>query len=368
MQPSVSHATSFFDERVLLRHLYDIYGQSYRDYRGKSLGHGRNYEDDAVDERGGNFAENFASVGGEARNRQLYNLDYEYECGRNGAYQRYELAELGELFLQGRARLVLVGEFARNLAELGIVADARDHRLARAARYKAARIEHVVPFGDGRVLRRAHEGRVLVNGHALAGEGALVRHELSALNQPAVGGQFCARFHAEDIAHDDFFLRYHLDVAVADDLNQRILAHTRKRFERLGAPVFHHHRYGDGDDYRDDYADALYPVEFAAHNHVYNLHGNGDGEGYEQDDEHRLADGFPNPSEDRLGLFARELVFAVHFAALFHFGGGKALVGVYALFGENVVRGLHVLLHYNLRFYIAPSRRKHTAALSARRV
>ena len=335
-----------FDERILFGHLYNVYGKRNRDYRGKTLGHGGNNQHYAVYERIGKQPEYLrARKAVEARHEQLYHLNDEYERRGDCAYQRYEFAELCQLFLQGCARFVLVGKLARNLAEFGVVAHARNHSLAAAARYETARIEHIVALGDGSVFGLAHKICVLVHRHTLARQGALVRHKLGAVYNSAVGRQLCARFNAEYVAYNHLALGYHSYFAVAYYFYQRILADFREGLERLGAAVLHNDRNGHGNYYGNHYAHALYPVELAARAYRNYLHGDGYGERNQKNDEHRFAHRFPDSAKNGLGLFARKLVFAVYPAALFHFGGGKTLVGVYLLLRKNVARRLHILLH-----------------------
>ena len=215
-----------FDQRVLFGHLYYIYGERNRNYRGKTLGHGGHYEHYAVDKRIGEQTEYLRCVeAGKASHADFYHLNHKYYCRGYGADGGYKFAELCKLFLKRRAGLVLRGKFAGNFAEFGIVAHSRDYSLAAAARDKAAGIQHVAPFGNGRVFRIADKICLLMHGHALAREGALVRHELRALYKSAVRGQLCARIHAQNVADYDILLRNELHFAVSYYLDQRILAY-----------------------------------------------------------------------------------------------------------------------------------------------
>ena len=189
--------------------------------------------------------------------------------------------------------------------------------------------------------------------HTFASEGAFVRHELSAIYNPSVGRQLCSRLYAQNVAYDDFLLRYHLCFAVAHHLYEHIFAHLGERLERPGASVLHDDGYCDREHDGNNYAHALNPVELAARANPYYLHGDGDGERDEQNYEHRFAQRFQNSLEDSFGLFARELIFAVLFAALLHLFGREAAGRVYTLFGEQFACGLHVLLHKNLQIQFA---------------
>ena len=327
-----------FDERVLLCHFRYVDGQRDRHNGGKPLGHRRDHEDDALDEGIADVLERYGFV-----YEDVHELDDEYERRANRTDDGDDLAELAHLLLQGRLPVSAALNLARDQPEFGIVAHARYDHFARAARDEAAGKDHVRPLGDGDVARKPGGG-VLFHRHTFAREGRFVACERNALDEPAVGDHFVARFKVHDIARDEFALRYVLHDAVAHDLDLDALFDLVQLLERLGAFAFHddgeHHGYGDG----DEYADTFDEVAVARLYLFDDIHRDGDDPCEKEKDEHGLGGSFPNAPQERLLFGFGKHVPAVLFRVFLHLPRSKAGVRIRTQLFYDLFRALLVKL------------------------
>ena len=132
--------------------------------------------------------------------------------------QRDLLGQAVELTLQGALGLLHVLREARDLAELGRHADARDHDAAVALGDRGAGKDEVGGFGGGEV-GLAHGVGGLPHGVGLAGQGRLVDLEVGGADHAAVGRDLVALREDHDVAGDEV-LREDLDLlAVTDDVD-----------------------------------------------------------------------------------------------------------------------------------------------------
>ena len=148
--------------------------------------------------------------------------------------QRIALAERVELLLERRRSVARPVNQRRQVPELGARPGRDDDGAPLAAHDARADEEHRRAVAERRVVGDGG-ARVLLDGHALARERALLREEADRLQQARVGRHGVARLELEDVAGDEAGRRDDLDRVAAPDARVRGLHRLERGERRLGA-------------------------------------------------------------------------------------------------------------------------------------
>ena len=167
---------------------------------------------------------------------------------------------------------------------------------------KATRVEQIPALRHRRLRAVKHNPRLLVDRHALAGQGRLVRHELVALQETPVRGKLIPRLHTENIPHHHVSPGYQADFTVPYHLDRDILADPAQGLKSLRAPPLHHHGDHNGQGNRHKDSDTFQKIRLPAGHIPRRVDPQRDNRGNHQHDQHWLRCRLPDTVKQRFLL------------------------------------------------------------------
>ncbi len=167
------HSRKPADDRIALNHALHAYGQHYGYNSGQSFRNGGYCQR----HRRHKYFHNGHSV------NQPDDKDHAAGCQRGDAQV---LSEGRQFLLQRGLRIRLLCQQVRNLTHFGVHAGSGDNRFCAAIDNTAARIEHIMPVAQGRILRNGSIG-VFFGGNRFARKRRFFGPQARRCNKPCIG-------------------------------------------------------------------------------------------------------------------------------------------------------------------------------------
>ncbi|KAF5077128.1 hypothetical protein DSECCO2_152880 [anaerobic digester metagenome] len=213
------HCLQFPDNRVFLRHLSGAEGEDDGDDGGKRLRNGRHGQRHGEEER--------------VHHRLV---PHEYADGEQDAAENQDaegelFAKLVKAYLQRRLLFPSGLQQRRDAAHLRVHSHAGDQKTSASIGDEAAGVHHVLPVAQRRVSGDLLG--VLFHRQTLTGEGAFVRFQRRAVQQPPIGAHCVARVQTHHVAHGNVPSRNFYYHAVPQHFGRRG-GHPLETFQRCG--------------------------------------------------------------------------------------------------------------------------------------